>query len=104
MPTTTSKAAVRKILAFLKNGGNITPNQARIKFGVQCVSARISEIRKAGYPVYLNNRVTSHGKTIKVYQLGTPTRRTIVAGQIVLSDPYFSALLADQINNNLATL
>jgi hypothetical protein len=101
MSTITNKASTRRILAFLQNGGNITPNQARTKFGVQNVSARVSELRKAGYPVYLNTRKTNNGKTIKVYQLGTATRRTVIAGQLILADPYFSTLLAAEIITRL---
>ncbi len=102
MPTTTN--ATRRILAFLKTGGDISANQASARFGVQNVSARISEIRKAGYPVYLNTRTTNNGRTIKVYQLGTATRRVVAAGQLVLSDPYFSALLADDITARLNSI
>jgi predicted ArsR family transcriptional regulator len=105
MPTTQFElTTTQRILSFLKSGGDITVNQARTRFGVKNVSARISEIRKAGYPVYLNTRMTNNGRTIKVYTLGTATRRIVAAGQLVLSDPYFSALLAQRIDANLNSI
>lgn len=101
MSFTNFKATNGKILAFLKAGGNITANQAKEKFGITNVSARISELRKAGYPIYSNTRTTNNGRSIRVYELGTPTRRVVAAGQLVLSDPYFKTLVENELTANL---
>jgi len=98
---TNFKATNAKILAFLKAGGNITANQAKTKFGITNVSARIAEIRKAGYSVYSNTRKISGGRSIRVYELGSPTRRIVAAGTLVVNDPYFSDLLNKQLTENL---
>lgn len=103
MPTTKTsfKSANAKILSFLTAGGNMTANQARQKFGITNVTARINELRKAGYAIYSNKRTTSNGRAIRVYQLGKPTRRVIAAGNLLLNDPYFSGLLQQELDANL---
>lgn len=102
MSFTNFKATNGKILAFLKAGGNITARQAQEKFGITNVSARISELRKAGYPIYSNTRTTSNGRSIRVYELGTATRRVVAAGQIILGDPYFASLVEKELAENLS--
>ena len=72
-----------RILNALKTGQDFTANQLRTKFGIRRVSDRISEIRKAGFAIYLNTRTLSNGNTIKVYRLGTPRRSDVVIGQYV---------------------
>ncbi len=64
-----------KILSFLQSGQTITARQAESMFGVRRLSARISELREAGYPVYRN--VAKSGKT--AYRLGTPSRAMVAA-------------------------
>jgi predicted transcriptional regulator len=88
MASTTAVSA--RILAALKTGRDLTANQIRSRFGIENVSARISELRKSGYAVYLNTKRTYNGNVIRAYRLGTPTRRTIAAGLAFLSDPYMS--------------
>jgi hypothetical protein len=71
-----------RILNALKTGQDFTANQLRAKFGIRRVSDRISEIRKAGYAVYLNTKTTANGNKIRVYRLGTPRRADIVRAQL----------------------
>jgi len=78
-----------RLLRFLKTGRDITANQAYDRFGIQNMTARINDLRKAGYAVYLNERVTGNGNTIRVYRLGTPRRSVVAAGHLVNSDPSF---------------
>jgi predicted transcriptional regulator len=85
----TSMTATQKLLSYLKTGRDITASQAQSRFGISNVSARVSELRKAGYSVYLNEKVTSNGKTIKAYRLGTPTRRQVAIANFVESNPNF---------------
>lgn len=72
-----------RILKALQTGQDFTANQLRAKFGIRRVSDRISEIRKAGYAVYLNTKTTANGQKIKVYRLGSPRRADIVRAQFV---------------------
>ena len=82
-------SVTQKILNYLQTGRDITPNQARTKFGITNVSARMSELRSAGYSIYLNEKLTSKGSPIKTYRLGTPTRRMIAIANYVGSNPDF---------------
>jgi predicted ArsR family transcriptional regulator len=88
---TTDRTVNRRLLAFLQAGNNITTNQARRKFGITNVTARINELRGAGYAIYNNKRITSNGRTIQVFRLGTPTRKQIAAGFAGLRDPFVAA-------------
>lgn len=83
--TSTPVSATQKILDFLKTGHGLTPQQARKEFGIKNVSARISELRSAGYAVYLTKR-TSKGKTIMAYRLGQPSRRMVSIANLVLAN------------------
>ena len=82
-----------RILTFLKTGADITQVQARKRFGITNVRARMSELRQAGYSIYLNEKTTANGRTIKAYRLGTPTRMVIAVGNTVISDPTFAPLV-----------
>lgn len=66
-----------RMLAFLQKteGYNtFSVAQARRRFGVENVSARISELRQEGYPIYTNIVRTKDGEKVAMYRLGTPTR------------------------------
>ena len=72
-----------KILAFLskKDGYNtLTVAQARARFGISNVAARIDELRKDGYAIYTNSKTLADGRKVTFYRLGTPTKRVIAAG------------------------
>jgi predicted ArsR family transcriptional regulator len=73
----------QKILAFLskKDGYNtLTVSQARARFGISNVAARIDELRKDGYAIYTNTKTLEDGRKVTFYRLGTPTKRMIAAG------------------------
>lgn len=89
-----------RILKALKTGNDFTANQLRAKFGIRRVSDRISEIRQAGYPVYLNTKLTANGETIKVYRLGAPRRSDLVVAQYARSFGY--APMGFEIEDRLA--
>lgn len=61
-----------RLLKFLQSGRDITTAQAQARFGIVNVAARVSELRADGHAIYLNERTTSNGRTIKAYRLGTP--------------------------------
>jgi hypothetical protein len=57
-----------KILNFLGTGKTLWQKRAKKVLGVKRLSARIGELRQAGYPIYRN------GET---YRLGTPSRKMV---------------------------
>lgn len=87
-----------RLLNFLKSGRDITTKQARARFGITNVSARISELRQAGYAIYLNEKTTPSGYTIRAYRLGTPNRKMVAVANLVMSDPYFAPVVAEALN------
>jgi predicted transcriptional regulator len=84
---TKSVSAKTKILNYLskKDGYNtLTVAQARARFGIQNVSARVEELRKEGHVIYTNTKTRGDGSKVASYRLGTPTkamvRKAIQAG------------------------
>ena len=76
-------SAKAKILSYLsKSDGynTLTVNQARARFNVQKVAARINELREEGHAIYLNTRIKSDGEKVSFYRLGSPTKRMVAAG------------------------
>lgn len=88
-----STSVAARILKYLKTGADITENQAKSRFGIVNVRARMSELRQAGFAIYLNEKTTKSGDTIKTYRLGTPSRLLVAAGNAVMSNPGFSEVL-----------
>jgi hypothetical protein len=88
-------SAASRLLNFLKTGKDITAAQAQVRFGITNVPARISELRRAGYAIYLNEKQTANGRTIRAYRLGTPTREMVAIANVVLGDPYLSGLSSE---------
>lgn len=48
--------------------------QARARFGIKNVAARIAELRKEGYAIYTNLRARADGSKVSVYRLGKPSK------------------------------
>lgn len=70
-------SAKQRLLAFLskKDGYNtLSVAQARARFGIQNVAARISELRQEGYAIYTNMKQRADGSKVAVYRLGTPSK------------------------------
>src|SRR5690606_14563685 len=82
------KSATVRLLNYLKTGRDITTRQARRRFGIENVSARVAELRQAGHAIYLNTKTTANGRKIRAYRLGTPTRLQVAAGYFGLRDSY----------------
>lgn len=75
--------AKEKILATLskKDGYNtFTTAQARARFGITNVAARINELREEGYAIYTNTKKLANGRTISFYRMGQPTKRMVSEG------------------------
>ena len=76
-------SAKQKILNFLskEDGYNtLTVAQARSRFGIQNVAARVEELRSEGYCIYTNTKTLSDGRRINFYRLGSPSKRVVAAG------------------------
>ena len=50
--------------------------QARRRFGVKNISARIAELRQEGWPIYTNIKSRGDGTKVAVYRLGTAKRKS----------------------------
>jgi len=63
-------------LGFAGNGvyDTFSVAQARQRFGVKNVSARIAELRQAGWPIYTNTKRRFDGSKVAVYRMGTAKR------------------------------
>lgn len=67
---------------LVTEGRTATAKQLASWFGSSAatVSARVSDIRSAGYAVYANKKTDSKGRTSTFYRVGTPTKAVVAAG------------------------
>lgn len=75
-------SAKEKILAYLSKteGYNtLTVAQARARFGIQNVAARIDELRKEGHVIYTNTKTRGDGTKVASYRIGKPTKAMVRA-------------------------
>ena len=75
-------SAKAKILNFLSktDGYNtLTTAQARARFGISNVAARIDELRQEGNVIYTNTRTRGDGSKVQSYRLGKPTKSVVRA-------------------------
>jgi len=78
----TKLSAKQRLIYFLskKEGYNtLSTAQARARFGIQNVSARIDELRQEGHVIYTNTKTRADGSKVAVYRLGTPTKAMVRA-------------------------
>jgi predicted transcriptional regulator len=76
------QSAKQRILSYLskKEGYNtLSVAQARARFGIQNVAARIDELRQEGHCIYTNTKRRGDGTKVSVYRLGTPTKAMVRA-------------------------
>lgn len=86
-------SAKQKILNFLskETGYNtLTVAQARARFGITNVSARIEELRAEGHCIYTNKKTLEDGRRITYYKLGKPTKKMIAAAHAALGSEAFA--------------
>ena len=57
----------------------LTTAQARARFGIQNVSARIDELRQEGHCIYTNTKTRGDGSKVSVYRIGSPTKAMVRA-------------------------
>jgi hypothetical protein len=73
-----------RLARFLSTGRSITAAQARTRFGIRNLRARISDLRNTGVCVYTNR--TSNATS---YRVGTPNRAMVsIAYRIAGSRPF----------------
>jgi biotin operon repressor len=69
-------AKQRMLSVLTQNSGYNTFSvaQARSRFGITNVAARIAELRQEGYAIYTNMKTRGNGSKVAVYRLGTPSK------------------------------
>lgn len=75
-------SAKTRILNFLSKSegyNTLSVAQARARFGIQNVAARIDELRQEGHCIYTNTKRRADGSKVSVYRLGTPTKAMVRA-------------------------
>ena len=80
----TKLSAKQRLINFLskKDGYNtLSTAQARARFGIQNVSARIDELRQEGHVIYTNTKTRADGSKVSVYRMGTPTKAMVRAAR-----------------------
>jgi hypothetical protein len=86
-------SAKEKILKFLSKDGpynTLTAAQARARFGIVNVGARIEELRAEGYCIYTNKKTLADGRRITYYKLGKPTKEMVAMAHAVLGAEAFA--------------
>lgn len=63
-----------RLVQYLSSGRSITAAQARSRFGVRNLRARVNDLRSEGFCVYTNR--TSTGTS---YRIGSPSRAMVTA-------------------------
>ncbi len=75
-------SAKQKILNFLSKSegyNTLTVAQARARFGIQNVSARVDELRQEGHCIYTNTVCRGDGTKVRAYRIGKPTKAMVRA-------------------------
>ena len=67
-----------RMMNYLLTGYDITVSQARSRFGIENVAARIHELREEGWPIYTNVKKIN-GRQTFVYRLGRFPRKATTA-------------------------
>jgi hypothetical protein len=72
-------AEQRMLNALSKPEGynTFTVEQARRRFGVTNVSARIDELRQEGHVIYTNTKYNADGVKVASYRIGKPTKALV---------------------------
>jgi predicted transcriptional regulator len=76
----TKLSAKQKMLNYLSKSegyNTLSVAQARARFGIQNVSARIDELRQEGHVIYTNTKTRGDGSKVAVYRMGKPTKSMV---------------------------
>ena len=74
-----------RLIQYLSTGRTITSAQARSRFGVRNLRARVNDLRNDGFCVYTNR--TSTGTS---YRMGTPSRAIVAAAYSTAGSSIFT--------------
>ena len=75
-------SAKTKILNYLNKSegyNTLSVAQARARFGISNVAARIDELRQEGNVIYTNTKRRADGSKVQVYRMGKPTKAMVRA-------------------------
>jgi len=75
-------SAKQRILNYLSKSegyNTLSVAQARARFGIQNVAARIDELRQEGHCIYTNTKRRADGSKVSVYRIGAPTKAMVRA-------------------------
>ena len=89
MTKLTAKEKILKALQKEHGQNTFTVAQARSRFGIQNVSARIEELRKEGHCIYTNTKTLEDGRKISYYRLGKPSREMVAAAAAVAGYSFY---------------
>lgn len=73
------KTKILNYLSKTEGYNTLTVAQARARFGIQNVSARIDELRQEGNVIYTNTKTRGDGSKVASYRLGKPTKAMVRA-------------------------
>ena len=74
-----AKAKILNYLSKSEGYNTLTTAQARARFGIVNVAARVEELRKEGHVIYTNTVSRGDGSKVKAYRLGKPTKSLVRA-------------------------
>jgi hypothetical protein len=74
MKKLTAKQKMLQTLTKSTGYNTFSVAQARARFGITNVAARIAELRNEGYSIYTNIKSRADGTKVAVYRLGTPSK------------------------------
>jgi len=74
MKKLTTKQKMLQTLTKKEGYNTFSVAQARSRFGITNVAARILELRQEGYAIYTNMKSRANGSKVAVYRLGTPSK------------------------------
>lgn len=76
-----------RITQYLSTGRSITPAEARSRFGVRNLRARVNDLRTRGFCIYTSRN--TKGNTS--YRLGNPSREMVAAAYTLTGSALFTA-------------
>ena len=74
MSKLSAKQRMLNTLKQTKGYNSFSVAQARVRFGIKNVAARIAELRQEGYAIYTNTRIRGDGSKVSIYRLGKPSK------------------------------
>jgi hypothetical protein len=73
-----------RLVRYLSTGRSITSEQARSRFGIRNLRARVNDLRSEGFCVYTNRGETT------TYRMGRPSRAIVAVAYQLAGSTIFS--------------